>query len=422
MDVKGYGAGPEAKLQWRFGDSRQAELKSLKPDLDTVAQRFSKSDLTEGGFFPVTATLDEVGKSPIDKLPIDDAHYRIIEVAADLKVLIVEGDRASSSISVDTALLPKSDEDRGSHSYVRPQVISDLELGGKILSDYRAVILANVGSIAAPQADRLRQFVANGGELMIFMGGQVNADAYNSILYSRKLLPGKLITRKTSATSGFTFDYRPNTASRQLDIFKGDDQSGLNTIPIQTYFQMEIDPQLTPEIVLSYLAGEKETHDPAITVHRLDRGSVITITTSANSEWNSLPQCPAYPALVHELLSRNVEIADRWMNLQVGQVLEVPASIKPVAPMLYDPKQHQIVLEPANDDTGRVAFRSKALENPGLYTLQLHNQKALKIAVNVPADEADIRVLARDQIPPASGRHQPEHLLRRGPAGGGGRP
>ena len=82
-------------------------------------------------------------------------------------------------------------------SYVAPELISDLELGNKVLGDYRAVILAGVG------ADRRRRrrtscerSSSSGGTLMLFMGEPVNARQLQRQCCCRaKLIPGPLTKR-----------------------------------------------------------------------------------------------------------------------------------------------------------------------------------------------------------------------------------
>src|SRR6185437_8584322 len=104
---------------------------------------------------------------------------------------IVEGERGMTRLGgsgafLDLALAPPKEMSTGpdstkSDSYVSPEVVSDLELGNKVLSDYRAVILAGVGQISGAQADQLALFVKQGGGLIIFMGEPVVADNYNQM-------------------------------------------------------------------------------------------------------------------------------------------------------------------------------------------------------------------------------------------------
>ena len=408
-DVKGYGAGPDAMVQWKWDDQLLGDGGRLRPGVGTEIQRQTKAQVTEGGAHVLSVSLVDD-----EKLKVDNTRLRVIEVASELKVLIVEGERGAGQLSgsgafLDLALAPKREIGPGgtirSDSYVAPELIGDLELNNKVFTDYRAVILADVASVTASQADQIQKFVAGGGTLMVFLGEQVNPDAYNRVLLPKGLMPGKLVARKAAAGDGkgFTMDFRPHGSMHPLlNAFKGEEKSGLDTAQVYTYYQVELDPQAKAEVVLKYLAGEKETNDPAITVQVLGKGRVVMASTTANPDWTSLPAKPAYPALVHELLSGNVDVGDAWMNLEVGQAVVIPAGLKlSTAPVLMDAGRKPAPME-AVTEGGQTFYRSKALEKPGLYQLNI-GAKVLPVAVNVPADEADIRLLPGEAIRKALG-------------------
>jgi hypothetical protein len=98
-----------------------------------------------------------------------------------------------------------------------------------------------------------------------------------------------------------------------------------------------------------------------------------------------------YVALMHELLSGSVRSGDEWMNLLVGQEMEMPSSMRlTTTPTLKDPQQAEVVLEQVTSKDGRATYKTRPLAKPGLYTLST-GSRTIPIAVNVPGDEADIR-------------------------------
>jgi hypothetical protein len=410
-DVKGFGAGGETLVQWQWDLSPLETGTPIRPDTGTQLQRQTKVDTNKAGGGAHVMSVSLIGD---EKLKLDNSRQRVFEVAAELKVLIVEGERGASLLSgsgafLDLALAPKKEiTAQGkvrSDSYVAPEVISDLELGNKVLTDYRAVILSNVASLSPAQADQLQKFVEQGGTFMTFMGEQVNSDQYNAMLLPRKLLPGKLVARKTTPDpKGFTLDFKPNAPLHPvMSVFRGEENSGLDTAPIYTYYQVELAPESKAEVVLKFVAGEKQTDDPAITVHPLGKGRVVMVATTANGEWNNLIFKPAYVALIHELLSGTVDVGDRWMNLTVGQALEIPSGLKLTSPpVLTDPLKKPIPIDTIQPQAGALFYRSKPLEKPGVYLLNT-GSSVLPIAVNVPADEADIRALPQDAMRKALG-------------------
>jgi hypothetical protein len=233
------------------------------------------------------------------------------------------------------------------------------------------------------------------------MGEPVVAENYNQVLLPRGLMPGMLTKRVNAASDqvGFLFDFKPHGALHPLlSLFAGEEKSGLDTAQVFTYWQMDIKPEAKTERVLEYLpAGGATTQstqskDPAITQHALGQGRVIVMTTTANAEWTSFPAKPSYVALMHELLAGSVSSGDRWMNLQAGDLLSIPRTVKFTAPaVLTDSQQREIALE-AVTGGGGIAYRSGPLAKPGVYRLTT-GTATLPIAVNVPPEEADVRTI-----------------------------
>jgi Mg-chelatase subunit ChlD len=397
--VHGYGATREGLLQWRLDDQVLSGSQNVQPQPDSAPITQGNLQIQRGGLHVVSVTF-----TGDDRLKLDDTRNRVVDVASELKVLLVEGERgmgalAGSGAFLMQALAPGADEPaaNGSQgkrsSYLAPELVSDLELGNKVLSDYRAVILAGVGNITPHQADQLKRFVESGGTLMMFMGEPVNGDNYNATLLPRGLLPGPLVKR-VSATGNqepFSFDFKPNgNVHELLNKFKNMPATGLDKVSIFTYWQIEPrDPRA--KVVLQYVPHDKQQADPAVIVQDSGAGHVLVISTSAYVDWSTLPAKLNFAPLVHELLSGTMSSGDSWMNLNVGDELRTPPGLQvSAAPVLKDPQQAEVILEQASTPEGQSFYRSRPLRLPGVYTLITGTTK-LPIAVNVPSNEADIR-------------------------------
>lgn len=405
-----YGAPGATQLQWKLDEKPLDAGGALRLDERTLPQIIQKK-ISEGGPRVVAATLlnDEGLKS-------DNTRQIVLDVVSELKVLVVEGERGaealeSSGAYLELALAPQKEATAGagarkSDSYAAVDLITDMELANAELSRYRCVILTNVGQVSSGEAERLERFVKDGGGLILFMGEQVKGEAYNNILLPRKLMPGKLIARRSEsgeAAKGYAFDFNPRgNVHPILRVFKDQDNTGLNTARVFTYYQCEVPADSRVETVLGF-AGDKAAKDPAITVHTLGKGTVAFVATTANGAWNNLTPKPAWVPLVHELLGACVSSGDRWMNLTVGQCVEVPASLRlPPTPRLVDSSGKEKELESTTSPEGQVVYRSRPLTRPGLYRVK-SGTNSYPIAVNVPASEADLRVLKEPQIRRALG-------------------
>lgn len=408
--VQGFGNGPQTVAQWKLNEQALPGSTTITPENAPTDLIQSNIRLQQGG--PVVVSVSLVND---ERLKLDNTRWRVADVASELKVLIVEGERGGGPLSgsgafLEAALSPQKPQAEGgtrrSDSYISAETISDLELANKVLAEHRAVILTNVGQIAVAQADQLEKYVEQGGTLMLFMGEQVSRDHYNTVLLPRKLMPGKLIARRSAASEGkaHNFDFNPHGVLHPLlTIFRNREKSGLDTADILTYWQIEPSAEIRPEVVLAYKAQDgKDARDPAITVHNLGKGRVIYISTSANTEWTTLQAKPCFVPLVHELLAGSINVPDRWMNLQSGDPVRIPLTLKlSGAPKLTGSAGQSIPIAPVTEE-GQTVYRSDPLTKPGLYRLSTGLQ-TYPIAVNVSAEEADIRAIPPDSIRKALG-------------------
>jgi hypothetical protein len=426
--VAGYGPGPDVLIQWKLDDKVLSGGQTLKLTEKNDPITYPGLQFKEGGLHVLSASL-----LSDNRLKIDDTRYHVVDVASELKVLIVEGDRgmggmSGSASSLALALAPPSDASSNgptarSDSAISPEVASDIELGNKVLGEYRAVILTNVAQFTTAQAQQMATYVQQGGTILWFMGNQVNSKNYNEVLLPHKLLPGPImkLVSVSPEQNGYLFDFRPKAQQHPfLEVFRDIENSGLNTAEVRSYLQVEIPADANVEHVLDYLplsasadgkaprpaadaAKDGQKKDPAITMHTVGRGRVVYVSTTANAEWTTFPAKPAYLPLMQELLRGSVITGDKWMNVTAGQAVNVPTGIKLTAvPVLTDPAQKQIVMEQKTIDGQPVWSSQTALAKPGIYTLNTGSQ-TIPIAVNVAAEEADIRLMDNSLIKKAMG-------------------
>jgi hypothetical protein len=421
---RGYGMGADPMLRWQLDEKDLSGGGAVHLSEGSPAVLLTNQALRTGGPHVVTASLLST-----DRLPLDNARHRVVNVASEMKVLIVDGERSTQGLSgsgafLELALAPMRAGPNAagakSDSPMVPRVIGDQDLGDKeVLGQYRAILLANVARVPENVASQLEPYVEQGGVVMLFMGPKVDGSEYNRTLLTDKihLLPGKLIERISASSLGkdsFLFDFKPEgNLPVYLSVFRGEQNSGLSTARVFQYWRLS-PTDSTTERVLNYLpagqnaaspvaagtagAGTQPAEDPAITVHTVGRGRVVFFSTTANADWTSFPAKPAYVSLLHELLDATIDPGDGWMNLTVGDRMEVPPSISLSAiPTLSDPNKVDLPVFTTNAEGQQPVYQSKPLLKPGVYHLTTGNA-SYPIAVNVPADEADIRTLPEAAI------------------------
>jgi hypothetical protein len=425
---RGYGSVADASVQWKLNEQPLATDGPVKLTSDSKEIPRTNVKFTEGG--PQVVSVSLAAGSKGDRLSVDDTRWRVVDVASELNVLIVEGRQGvrpgeGSGFFLREALSPPRESGPAgvakTDSYVAADNISVIEFGNKVLDNYAAVMLCDVGQIAPTQAEQLERFVRRGGTVFWFMGEQVNAQAYNETLLPRKLIPGPLVklARVGMNEKGYLFDFDPKRMP-YLRAFENQENTGLETVEVFTYWQTEVPPDGSVQTVLRYHAAKgpaaaaaaattapsapraaaaadgKNAGDPAITVHGLGAGKIIFCTTSANQDWTTFPGNLSYVTVVHELLTSTVRTGDWWLNLHVGDALAIPPGVRLSAtPTLSDPAGRAVEIRAtsaADAGPSGAVYRSDPLRRPGVYSLQI-GTKRVPVAVNLPDDEADVRTL-----------------------------
>ena len=399
-NVAGYGASGEAQVGWIVDGKPLPAGGAIKPTPEASPITQSQAAFDKPG--PTIAEVTVVGD---DRLKVDDVRRRVVDVVGDMKVLIVEGKRGMGALEGSGSFLrlalappvdPTAAQAGGAGRYVTSTAISDLELAGRPLSEYRAVILAGVGTVTPEVGTALRSFVEQGGSLLMFMGEAVNGDAYNATLGQAGLLPGAMVARVQAAAGGkgYGFAFDPAKPHPMLNAFRDVEKSGLESPGVYTYWRVQPDPARHAETVLSFTKDNPQSPaDPAITVQSVGRGRVVFVATSADADWSLLVAKPAYVTLVHELLGGAVGGGEQWLNRTVGERIELPSNLTLTGtPLLYENDKLIQTLARADRGDGTAAWRSEPITRPGIYAVQA-GEARWPVAVNVPGTEADIRTL-----------------------------
>ena len=127
--------------------------------------------------FPIPGEHIVEVHSAEDRLEVDNHRWLSLEVRPALEVLCVEG-RSGAAKNVVFALEPGA----SAQARVRPYVQSEIALLEEDLNRYDCIFLCNVGRFGRDEALLLRRFLEQGGGIVMFLGDQVQAANYNSIL------------------------------------------------------------------------------------------------------------------------------------------------------------------------------------------------------------------------------------------------
>ncbi len=357
---------------------------------------------------------------PPDGLPVDNTRRLVVPVARALRTLIVNGERSpdpydDESFLLTVALQPEGPQFSGNEV----TVIDENDLEAADLSDHQAVVLANVYRLNESAVERLEAYVRNGGGLAIFLGDQVDADAYNRLLYrdGSGMLPAKIgqttVCPAESAGWGIGEIDAAHPLTGRLAVGEA---SLLQNVRVRECFRCEpreaesAEPvsltqpasaaveERTPARVLVRLNNPDK--DPLVVDRPLGRGHVVMFTSSADKEWNNLPDQPAYVVwtmeLVQYLARRSETVGQQPVGAPIvipfdGERYQPPAILKPPT-FPADPASR---VEPQPDpSTGQIVLSWPQTDKPGIYRLDLNGISGRTVtqptAVNVDSRESDL--------------------------------
>lgn len=434
--VEGFGAGETRALQWRLDGQVLPGGGEVQVGQTPAVESLPGVRFGRAGARVVSVTLGgQAGGG--DRLPLDDTRLRVVDVVEKASVLIVEGERGGGPLGSSGAFLrlalspPALSQALGdggvatgatgvgggrSNSPLEVEAISDLELPGKVLGEYRVLILAGVGQIPDGMAEQLRGFVQGGGVLVVFMGEAVEAESYNRTMLPRGLLPGPLVRRVTAPLNadsapgsgkGYTMDFKPaGNLHPMLAAFRGETRSGLDTAQIFTYW--EVAPggagnsagtsSTTAPAAVERVLNYAETGAPAITLQRAGEGRVVFVSTSSGSDgWTTLPAKPVFVSLMQEMIGTTMTARDGWMNVVAGGRLLLPSGLTLAGvPELVDEAGRKFMLTniAVGGGDSRMTWQSDVLTQPGVYTLTGLAGGGMPVVVNPDAGrEADVRTV-----------------------------
>ena len=318
MDVNAVGTIPHTRTRVPFvitlKNTGSEIVKGVKVGLELEGKAIEKDEQTLEEIGPnevvtvtLTGSLEESGPKVLtvrltgDGLPGDNQFSKVILIRDVIRVLLVDGTpnaampAESASHFVRNALTPVPSE-RTEEYYIRPQVVSVNELSAASLQNIDVVYLLNAP--AATEADprsglpwdfisRLKEFVSNGGGLVIGCGDNVIAADYNRVLgfAGAKLLP---------------FDLADVQNATETSPFKPAPES----IEVPSYLTPFREPPYSNAldgVSMTKMFGVKESgvggrvllrasdSKPLITSRVFGEGEVIFIGTSLDERWTNFP-------------------------------------------------------------------------------------------------------------------------------------
>ena len=327
VEVANYGVEEARNVQVSIGvdaepPGDEAGIESIPPGESKRLSLFVQ--FRDPGFHSVTAHL------PADRNPADDQRAVAVRVIGEINVLLVDGDpgvepRESEVFYLRNALVPVPPEQREKY-HIKTKTISPADLQTAKLSDYEAVVLANVLDVPEVVLAGLEKYLRAGGGLIVFPGGRMSVTFYNEQLFTeRGFLPAAFGPPRGEAEQQEKFFHlqTKNYEHPIVSIWKDPAAGTLGTANFYRAFLLQpaksdvprpdIGP---PALILKYEDGQ-----PAVMERTWGYGRVIQFSSTADSAWNDLCIRPIFVPLIHRILGAIVTRQDEHLNLRVGTKL-----------------------------------------------------------------------------------------------------
>jgi hypothetical protein len=235
-----------------------------------------------------------------DGLAGNPTFYFTLQAQDKIKVLVVDGDPQTSLVQSETFFLTRALNPAGERdsSLFLPTVVIPEGLNSVSLESYQALILCNVPTISDAVLSRLKDYLRQGGGLLLFLGDRVQMDDYNLKLFqsSPSILPARIRDKRILSEPAGEKIEKVDATHPALQGFA--DQilnESLKSTKVQGYFRTDISDK---SALLTLASG-----DPLLFEKRIGSGRVLFFTTAADRDWSDLPLKTAYLPLLQSLVS-----------------------------------------------------------------------------------------------------------------------
>lgn len=355
-------------------------------------------------------------KLPPDLLGMDDVRRLMVNVQREIPLLVVDGspgDNRTLGSATYVAVAYALAADNKSASVFAPKLITELELGTTALPGFAAVILSDTAAPGTAVRDGLRKYVEEGGLLILFPGSRTDAARTNEVLGEggAKLLPAAYgqpvkLEGAREAAEGIRFDPEGFTHP-VLQMFgeaaRGGKDVGFVSVQTSQYLKLAVPKDGTVETILKYAAGDKRAADAAVVTRAVGKGRVVQFASSADTTWNGFAAKPSFVPFLHELTYYALPRAagGEALTLAIGEKINLAADAASPGSWVMPGNERMSVTTVVEKD-GRARLVSGPLLRAGVYAATTGSTAAV-VAVNVDAEEADIRHVSAGAFATAAG-------------------
>ena len=376
--------------------------------IDTVELDIEPDDLADAVFsveFQDEATHTGWVELPEDSLRVDNKRYFTLQSLQSIKVHAVRENAPSTSrYQTDETFFIKKALASGGDALRIAFTESTSVPNAAILERLDVLILANVVELSSSEAERVKNYVTNGGGLILTVGDNIDIDAYKRHLGGENgLMPCDFVQAVGDAFDREQFRVIATVQYEHpiFTPFKEPNHGDFGKARFYKLFQAV--PTKDATIIASYDDGSPALFEKPYG----NLGRVLCFTSTIDREWNDLPIRAVYLPFLHESIKYlALKSVDTTPDYHVGDSVELKisddentAQSQEIA--IFDPNNVETRLQRGNSAPegalqGSVFYADTEL--PGIYSAHTSGADPYHFVVNIDTMESDLAARNTEEL------------------------
>jgi hypothetical protein len=365
VGVRGYGtAEVERTVALELNGEEFARQTVIVPAGSSIQVSFDGVE-PDSGSNRVRAVL-----TPADALTVDDSRSLVVRRPPPRPLLLVAGDPRGRDALYISAAIETVPELAFQIEQIAPGALPNTNL-----SEYAYVIVGDGGSLAAEDADLLRDYVTAGGALFMALGQRaVGLDAVPVTEHEFSTVSQLGDSGSDYVAVGYL--ERTHPALGNVDELRS----------AKFFRYLGVEAAAGDDILVQLDNGT-----PLALEHTLGDGKVVLFTSSLDREWNDLPVKPVFVAFLAEISSYLTGALAFTSEASLGSTLS-PRTVGLLGGQIFDPEGDKALGLAGAGSAGDVL-----LEQTGFYEIVGAGQTEL-VAVNLDPRESDLTAMEPNAV------------------------
>ena len=365
--------------------------------IHTVQLDIEPDDLADAVFrvdFQNEATHTGWVELPDDALEVDNRRYFTLQSLQAIKVHAIRNkSRTQGSYQKTETFFMKMAFAAGSDAVPIDFSESTTVPSAETLARADVLILADVARLSPAEAERIKNYVAAGGGLILTVGDNLDADAYKQHLGGESgLMPCNFVQAVGDAFDRQQFRVLATVEYEHpiFSPFKEPNHGDFGKARFYRFYQAV--PTADATVIAAYDDGSPALFEKPYG----DLGRVLCFTSTIDRDWNDLPIRAVYLPFLHEsikyLALKNIDTTPDYRigdSIELNVEMEGERTQRDRVVAVFNPNNAETRLQyDENNTTTSVFYTDTTL--PGIYSVHASGAESRYFVLNVDATESDL--------------------------------